>query len=275
MILKEVYMKGSLYMNKATKKLTNASGAVCVFALLSFVFAAIGAAFDPIATLIHNAVFKHDIDLMFIPSCNDTLSNVYYYILIYSSSIVLCIASLVIMILMFKNKGKKGLSSTTASIIIFTALAGITLPAVGMVERLKNSVMEIKSNYTDQTVFLRVCDFLVYCIPLISGFFLLLSGLCLALKLSGESFTVEIERVSDFQLPAEHGFGQMQEPAFNKEPFAAPVSNPEAVIPAAVPVIPTPAASQTESEPKCPHCGAVLKNPNAKFCSVCGQKTHD
>ena len=33
-------------MNKVTKKLTNSSGAVCVFALLPFVFAAIGAAFD-------------------------------------------------------------------------------------------------------------------------------------------------------------------------------------------------------------------------------------
>ncbi len=275
MILKEVYMEGSIYMNKAIKKLTNSNGAVCVFALLAFVFAAIGAAFDPLATLIHNAVYKHDIDHMFIYDLDDTLDTLFNYLQIYSTSIMLCIISLVVMILMFKNKGKKGLSSTTASIIIFTALAGITLPAVGMVERLKNSIMEIKSNYTDQTVFLRVCDFLVYCIPLISGFFLLLSGLCLALKLSGESFTVEIDRVSDIQLPAEHGFGQMQEPAFNKEPFTAPVNNAEAPIPAAAPVIPAPAAGQSVSEPKCPHCGSTLKNPNAKFCSVCGQKTHD
>ena len=275
MILKEVYMKGSIYMNKVTKKLTNSSGAVCVFALLSFVFAAIGAAFDPLATLIHNAVFKHDIDHMFIYNFNDSLDTVYNYFQIYSTSVMLCIVSFVVMILMFKNKGKKGLSSTSASIVIFTALASIPLPVIGMIHRLTNSIMEIKSRDTDQTVFIKICELLVFSIPLLAAFFLMLSGLCLALRLSGETFTVEIDTVSDIQLPAEHGFGQMQEPAFNKGPFTTPVSSPEAVIPAAAPVIPTPAVSQPEAEPKCPHCGSVLKNPNAKFCSVCGQKTHD
>ena len=252
--------------NKISKKMTNSTTLMCVFSIIALFFGAVGAAFDPLATLIHNAVFKHDVDAMFL-NFSDSLTKVTMYFTIYGSAVFMAVLAFVVMILMFKNKDKKNLSSSTASLIIFSTLAALPLPIVGMINELKTNISTIKSNFTDQTIFMRVSLLLVYCIPLISGFFLLLAGLCLALRLSGETYTVEVERVEKAvpdrfnQQPVPNQFAQPDMNSFRQPaPF---VPQPSAA----------PEAASVQSEPAvCPHCGAPLKSPDAKFCSACGQK---
>ena len=221
--------------------------------------------------MIHNAVFKHDVDVMFL-DFSDSLTKVTMYFTIYGSAVFMAVLAFVVMILMFKNKGKKNLSSSTASLIIFSTLAALPLPIVGMINELKTNISTIKSNFTDQTIFMRVSLLLVYCIPLLSGFFLLLNGLFLALRLSGESYAVEIERVEKdtsantfVQQPIQNQFAQPEINSF---------AQPEPVAPIA-PVVSqsSPQDAAVAQEPAiCPHCGAPLKSADAKFCSSCGQK---
>ena len=253
--------------NRISKKMTNSTTLMCVFSIIALFFGAVGAAFDPLATLIHNAVFKHDVDYMFLYDYDSTVRKITWYFTLYGSSVFMAVMSLVVMILLFKNKGKKNLSSSTASLIIFPTLGSMLLPIFGMIDELSSSISKIKSSDTDQTVFIKVCQLLAYCIPLISGFFLLLAGLCLALRLSGETYTVEVERVEKAvpdrfnQQPVPNQFAQPDMNSFRQPaPF---VPQPSAA----------PEAASVQSEPAvCPHCGAPLKSPDAKFCSACGQK---
>lgn len=260
------------------KKLTNAGTASCVFAVLAFVFAICGSVFDPVATAIHNSVFENDIDSMFFYSHDDTAVTIYHFFDVYGSGIYMAVLSFVAMIILFKNKRTKALTASSASLIIFAVIADLPLSVFGMVNTIQQDILKLTSDDTDQTVFICVCRLLVFCLPLIAGFFLLLAGLFLALKLSGESFSVEIESVEKSAKQSFDGF-----PAENQ--FAANVFIPEHPVQHSEPITTTPEAfatpvaetfsSEKTEEPKapatCPHCGAVLKTA-AKFCSACGQK---
>lgn len=259
------------------KKLTNAGSASCVFAVLAFVFALCGAVLEPVSTAIHNAVFEHDIDNMFLYTHDDTVMTIYHFFDIYGSGIFMAVLSFVAMIILFKNKRTKGLTAASASLIIFAALAAIPLSVFGMITEIQEDILKLTSDDTDQTVFVSVCRLLVFCLPLIAGFFLLLSGLFLALRLSGESFTVEVERAEKAAAQMFDGF-----PADNQYAAGAFMPEQNSVQPQAVSeapveaVVPEPtAAPEVSEEPAapatCPHCGAVLKT-GAKFCSACGQK---
>ena len=254
------------------KKLTNAGTASCVFAVLAFVFAICGSVFDPVATAIHNAVFENDVDSMFIFSHDDTAVTIYRFFDVYGSAIFMAVLSFVTMIILFKNKRTKGLTAASASLMIFAVIADLPLSVLGMVNTIQQDILKLTSDDTDQTVFICVCRLLVFCLPLISGFFLLLAGLFLALKLSGESFSVEIERVEKSAKQSFDGFPAENQFAANAFIPEQPVLNPEHI--ADAPVAEAIASEKTE-EPKapatCPHCGAVLKTA-AKFCSSCGQK---
>ena len=259
--------------NKISKKMTNSTTVMCVFSVIALFFGAVGAAFDPLGTMIHNAVYNHDVDSLFMYG-NDTIDKLTWYFNIYGSSVFMAVLSLVVMILLFKNKGKKNLSSSTASLIIFSTIAALPFPVIGMISELTNNISKIRSSDTDQTVFLKVCQLLVFCIPLVAGFFLLISGLLLALRLSGETYTVEIERVEKTAPANEFIPQQMQNQPIQNQ-FAQPDMNsfrqPEPIAPV-IPV-PQPAAPENEQASKmCPHCGAQLKSATAKFCSTCGQQ---
>lgn len=260
--------------NKISKKMTNSTNVMCVFSVIALFFGAVGAAFDPLATLIHNAVFKHDVDYMFLYDYDSTVRKITWYFTLYGSSVFMAVMSLVVMILLFKNKGKKNLSSSTASLIIFPTLGSMLLPIFGMIDELSSSISKIKSSDTDQTVFIKVCQLLAYCIPLISGFFLLLTGLLLALRLSGESYSVAVERVEKVAPANEFIPQQMQNQPIQNQ-FAQPDMNSFRQPEPAAPVAPVLQPTAPESEPAvkmCPHCGAQLKSATAKFCSTCGQQ---
>ena len=259
--------------NTFSKKMTNSTTLLCVFSIIALFFGAVGAAFDPLATLIHNAVFKHDVDSLFMYG-NDTIDKLTWYFNIYGSSVFMAVLSLVVMILLFKNKGKKNLSSSTASLIIFSTIAALPFPVIGMISELTNNISKIRSSDTDQTVFLKVCQLLVFCIPLVAGFFLLISGLLLALRLSGETYTVEIERVEKTAPANEFIPQQMQNQPIQNQ-FAQPDMNSFINPEPAAPVAPILQPTAPDSEPAvkmCPHCGAQLKSATAKFCSTCGQQ---
>ena len=259
--------------NTFSKKMTNSTTLLCVFSIIALFFGAVGAAFDPLATLIHNAVFKHDVDSLFMYG-NDTIDKLTWYFNIYGSSVFMAVLSLVVMILLFKNKGKKNLSSSTASLIIFSTIAALPFPVIGMISELTNNISKIRSSDTDQTVFLKVCQLLVFCIPLVAGFFLLISGLLLALRLSGETYTVEIERVEKVAPANEFIPQQMQNQPIQNQ-FAQPDMNSFINPEPAAPVAPILQPTAPDSEPAvkmCPHCGAQLKSATAKFCSTCGQQ---
>ena len=260
--------------NTFSKKMTNSTTLMCVFSIIALVLGAIGAAFDPLATLIHNAVFSHDVDYMFLYDTNKTISKLTFYFTIYGSSVFMAVLALVVMILLFKNKGKKNLSSSTASLIIFSVIGALPLSLFGMIGELTESISKIRSSDTDQTVFLKVCELLVYCIPLLSAFFLLLTGLLLALRLSGESYSVAVERVEKVAPANEFIPQQMQNQPIQNQ-FAQPDMNSFRQPEPAAPVAPVLQPTAPDSEPAvkmCPHCGAQLKSATAKFCSTCGQQ---
>lgn len=255
------------------KKLTESGGGVCTLSFIAMIVSAAGLALEFLGTLGYTSFNDVSQNYMF---ANDVFS----YIFTYDKSIITFVLSLTVFFAACANRRKKKIGGELPAIVILTSVACSASPIAFMVYLFDSgNLADIFSNGSDSEIFRAVMGILVYALPLLACFLLLMCGITIAAKLGGESYTVSVPIVKTVALKADDGFveniakhsadaliphHEIDHDSVVSEETAKPEPTVD-IIPDAVPAV-----AETETV-RCHDCGEMVRH-NAKFCQKCGAK---
>lgn len=277
------------------KKLTNAGGGTRFLAFLALLFAGLGCALEPLAKIVYKLYKDTELDVLF---SNDWVG----YIEKCMPSITVAVVALVYFLVLLGSSKKMNVGSFETVLAVFTGIALIISPAYNIATLIGKNTFISQIKKGGVSGFTNICELLVFTLPALSAFFIILSGLALAGRLMEENIQVEIPLRSNVDLdavnevinrqpytPADNGYSNV-----NDNTFAMPAAQPQNetandnfIRPAEVkeetvtavaetsPLIPDVSSEENSisenTEKTCPNCFAKLKS-NAKFCASCGTK---
>ena len=261
------------------KKMTNSGGGVCVLTGLAAVFALCASAGDYIAGAVYTQFYKKQVyDMSF---------DVMKYIENYRAAFVMAVFALIMFIwALTAAKGKKmGREFGWTGILMGLCLS--IEPALAVWEKLEGSLISdyFKTDY-DSDKFRGSVELAKDGLPVLAGLFILLAGLAVVIKVSGEDFMAEVPRAdkkSEKSAKGEEGdargFGggtqEVQGLTGETKPATYSGTAEEAVV-SEMAGESVGGVSQDKSAKKatvnlCPQCGELV-GADELFCSNCGHK---
>ena len=197
---------------KAYKKLTNANGLVRLFSIISLILGVIAVLLEPLSRLLYNMIFTNKVDYVFV----NTFKS---YINASQNSYILLAASVALLIASFSSKNKKNIGQGFSSLMILVPIIASVQPAISMFDYLDSASFKYWMDGADNLKFKGLVILFVYLFVLIVAALLIISGLVLLIRASGEKPTevTYVERAG--KKPQQMGFNPQQN-QFNQ--FGAP-----------------------------------------------------
>lgn len=193
------------------KKFTNAGGGTCFLAFMALLFAGLGCGLEALAKLFYGVFFDgHELEFLF---SNDWAGYIEYCM----PSITAAVITLVYFIGLISSRKKMSIGSFATVLTIFIPVALIISPSYNIVQLLNNDTFMESIKHGGALTYEAVCGLLVYALPALSLFFMLLSGLALAGRLVEDSIVVDIPLRSNIDIQAARA-------AQNNQPYV-PVNN--------------------------------------------------
>lgn len=289
------------------KKFTRGGGAPLVLTVIALIISLAAVFEEYIARFIYNLAFKDSkADKVFISSIIGFFTmerNSVSVIRVYTEKafIIALVAFAAFMILVTSARKKKIVGGEAWMMIISAAACAIE-PVIYMMQFFSNGLHKNFSDSNDGVRFRSFYGFLIYALPLIATFLLVLAGFILLIRLAREkSVVISTEDPDTAGDDSNAAYDDTYAPSFmpqteavmpeavmpqSDEPAAADiVPEPEPEIPQVTPIVETEAVAdvpeeETQPEPLithepakvfCANCGNQL-DPAAKFCNNCGAK---
>ena len=172
-------------INKAYKKLTNANGAVRVFSIIALILSFMGVMLEPLGKLLYNMIFKNDVKHLLISSTDSFKS----YVFMSEYSIIFFVMTIVLMVAAFSSKHKKNIGQGFGSLFVLVPIVTSIVPLTNMIDYLKSRSFEYAMKGSNNIQFRAISTLLVYLLPVCTATLLVICGLILVSKASGEKPT--------------------------------------------------------------------------------------
>lgn len=292
------------------KRFTRGGGAPLVLTVIALIISLTAAFEEYIARFIYNLAFKDNkADKVFVSSIIGFFTmerNSVSVIRVYTEkAFIIALVAFAAFLVLAASARKKKIVSGEAWMMIISAAACAIEPVIYMIHFFSNSLYKNFSDSNDGVRFRSFYGFLIYALPLIAAFLLVLAGFILLIRLAREK-AVEISSeepaaagddnndtaaddtyAAAFMPQTEPVMPEAAIPPQSDEPAFAAADEPKAEpeIPQAAPAAEEaaaeePAEEETQPEPLithepekvfCASCGNQL-DPAAKFCNNCGAK---
>lgn len=191
---------------KAYKKLTNANGLVRVFSIIALILGVIALLLEPIGRLIYNMIFTNKADYLIANTVKEYFSSIQY-------SLILFVLTIALMIAAFSSKNKKNIGQGFSSLLVLVPIATSVIPTIDLIDYLGSNTFKYMMKGADNLKFRALLILMVFILILCVAVLLLISGLVLVARASGEKPTevTYIETALKKRPASQQGFNHQQQ----------------------------------------------------------------
>lgn len=285
------------------KKVTTAGGGTIILGFFALLFGMLGILLEPAAKALYPVIFDgKSLEKLF---SDDWVG----YLEVCMPSVAIFVISLVMLFNLFGSVKKANAGSFSITLIIFIGVSNILTPVYHIVNLMNNSSFMDEIKKGGYWTFTGTCQILVYGLPAISAFFLLLAGLALAGRLVDSDIEVNVSPIvaanTDNDIQNTNVNADMNYSNVNDNGFSMPEAEPVVANVLAAPSQQAAEEINTEESANkaedtsevlfentevsdgnagedlevsavkakfCGKCGMKIEKDNAKFCPKCGEK---